>query len=152
VALFCKKNMSPLQRNSVRWMGVALLLTVAANIFTVGPNPVQKLWPFLSVLAVSPGHAPVWKTITATFVMLFPVLLAVFVASRYLAHEPDEFIRALITRAVLWGIASTMVADAVAGELMAASGETLPIALMNADVFFIATGFSFRLLLRRYSR
>lgn len=153
MGLFCRKNMTPLQRRMYRWMSVALLLTVIGNVLTVGaPDPLTKALPFLSVLEVSPGNTAVWKMIVAALVMLFPVLLAVFVAARYLAEEPDEFIRALVMRAVLWGIAWTLAADAIAGVWMAASGTTLPIALLNGDVLFIATMLSFRLAARRFSR
>lgn len=154
MALFCRnKNMTPLQRSSFRWMVVALLLTLGANVLTVGfPSAVTNVVPFLSVVAISPTNAPMWKLIGAVVVMLFPVLLAVFVAARYLAREPDEFIRAMLMRALLWGIAWTLSADAVAGVLMAASGQRLPIALLNADVLFIATMLSFRVAARRFSR
>lgn len=153
MALFCKKNMTPLQRSSYRWMGVALLLTLGANVLTMGvPSEVEHALPFLSVLTVSPANATVWKLIVAAVVMLFPVLLAVFVAARYLSRETDEFIRAMLMRALLWGIAWTLAADAVAGVWMASSGQTLPIALLNGDVLFIATMLSFRVAARSYSR
>lgn len=159
MALFCRKSMTPLQRSSMRWMGVALLLTIVANILTVGgPDPLRDTfpflrgWSFLTFLNIGPGNAPVWKLITVVAVTLLPVLLAVFVGARYLAEEPDEFIRALVMRAVLWGIAWTLAADAIAGVWMAASGRTLPIALLNGDVLFIATMLSFRLAARRFSR
>lgn len=153
MALFCKKHMTPLQRGSLRWMGVALLLTVCANLLTVGmPGVVSRAWPFLSVLSVSPANNSAWRMMAAAVVMVFPVLLAVFVGARYLAREPDEFIRALLMRALLWGIAWTLAADAVFGVLMAASGHSLPIALLNGDVLFVATGFSFRMTAWKYSR
>lgn len=153
MVLFCRKNMTPLQRRSMRWMGVALLLTIGANVLTVGgPNPLTEGFPLLSVLSVSPGHAPLWKVLAAAVMTLFPVLLAVFVAARYLAREPDEFIRAMVTRALLWGIACTMGADVIAELIMAVSGQTLPIALLNADVLFASTMLSFRLVTWRYSR
>jgi hypothetical protein len=108
--------------------------------------------PFLSALVIAPGHASAWKLIVAAVVMLFPVLLGVFVAARYLAAEPDEFIRALVTRALLWGIACTMAADAIATVVMAASGQTVFVALLNADVLFLSTMVSFRLVTWSYSR
>lgn len=153
MALFCKKNMTPLQRSSFRWMGVALLLTLGANVLTLGfPSAATNVVPFLSVLTVSPTNATFWRLLVAAVVMLFPILLAVFVAARYLTQEPDEFIRAMLMRALLWGIAWTLSADAVAGVLMAASGHALPIALLNGDVLFVATMLSFRVAAWSYSR
>lgn len=153
MSLLCRKNMTPLQRRAYRWMSVALLLTVVANVLTAdGRNPLARVLPFLSALAIAPGHATAWKLIVAVVVMLFPVLLAVFVAARYLAQEPDEFIRALLTRALLWGVACTMAADAIATVVMAASGQTVFVALLNADVLFLSTMVSFRLVTWSYSR
>lgn len=153
MGLFCRRNTTPLQRRAYRWMSVALLLTVIANVLTVeGPSAVTRVLPFLSVLSISPGDAPLWKLIVAAVVMLFPVLLGVFVAARYLGQEPDEFIRALVTRALLWGIACTLAADAIAGVVMAASGHGFPIALLNGDVLFLSTMASFRLAAWRFSR
>jgi hypothetical protein len=85
-------------------------------------------------------------------VMVLPVLLAVAVAARYLAKEPDEFIRSMVMRALLWGVACTMAADAIATVLMAADGSAFPIGLINADVFVLAAMISFRVITWRYTR
>ena len=153
MALFCKKNMTALQRSSYRWMGVALLLAVVANFLTpLRPDSVVYSVPLLSALAVAPGHAVFWKVMVVAVLQLSPVLLAVFVAARYLAAEPDEFIRAMLMRALLWGIACTMAADAIAGVAMMTSGNPFPIGLVNADVLFVSTMVSFRLATWRFSR
>ena len=153
MALFCRNNMTPVQRRTYRWMSVTLLLTVIANVLTVGvPDAVTKVLPFLSILEISPGHAPLWKMVVAGVLSLFPVLLAVLIAARYLGEEPDEFIRAMLMQALLWGIACTMAADAIAGVMMLASGQVIAIALLNADVLFVSTMVSFRLAARRFSR
>jgi hypothetical protein len=153
MALFCKKNMTPLQRSSFRWMGAALLLAVFANFLTpLRPDSVVYSVPLLSDLAVAPGHAEFWKVIVVAALQLLPVLLAVAVAAHYLAHEPDEFIRAMVMRALLWGIACTMAADAIAGVAMMTSGNPFPIGLVNADVLFVSTMVSFRVSAWRFSR
>lgn len=153
MALFCKKNMTRLQRSSYRWMGGALLLAVFANFLTpLKPDSLVYSVPLLSDLAVAPGHAALWKVIVVAALQLLPVLLAVVVAAHYLAHEPDEFIRAMVMRSLLWGIACTMAADAIAGVVMMTSGNPFPIGLLNADVLCISTAASFRLAAWRFSR
>jgi len=153
MSLFCKNKMTPLQRRSMRLMGAALLLTVCFNFLVPNAaNPLAILFPSLKALLATPGHAQKWLVFVLSALMLFPVLMAVFVGARYLAQEPDEFIRAVITRALLWGIACTMITDALIGALMATTGEPFPIVLLNADTLFIGTAVSFRLLMRRYSR
>lgn len=153
--MFCRnKRMTPLQRHSLRWMSIAMLLAVLMNFlfFSGSVNPLTKIMPFFSALTIEPGHAPIWKMLAAGAVMLFPVLLAVFVAARYLAQEPDEFIRSMVMRALLWGIACTMAVDAIISVTMAANGGAFPIELVNAEVLFVATMVSFRLVTWRYSR
>ena len=83
-------------------------------------------------------------------VSVIPVLFAVWVVGSYLKHEPDEFIRALVVRALLWGIAFTMAGDAIAGVLMRFYGGPLPIGVFNADLLFVSTGIAFRLIQRSY--
>jgi hypothetical protein len=152
MSLFCK-NLTPLQRQSMRLIGVAMILTVCFNFLVPNAaNPLMDLFPALKSLLGAPGHVEKWQVFALSALTLFPVLMAVFVGARYLAHEPDEFIRALITRALLWGIAWTMAADALIGALMTTTGEPFPIILLNADVLLISTMMSFRLLMRRYSR
>jgi hypothetical protein len=152
MSLFCK-NLTPLQRRSMRLIGVAMTLTVCFNFLVPNAaNPLIDLFPGLKSLLGVPGHVQKWQIFTLSALTLFPVLMAVFVGARYLAQEPDEFIRAVITRALLWGIACTMITDALIGALMTTTGEPLPIVLLNADALFVGTAVSFRLLMRRYSQ
>lgn len=153
MSLFCKRKMTPLQRRSIRWMGVAMLFTVFANFLTpLRPDSVVYSVPLLSELAVAPGNAELWKVVVVAAMQLLPLLVAVMVAAHYLAHELDEFIRVVVIRALLWGIACTMAADAIASVVMMTSGKPFPIGLVNADVLFISTMVSFRLVTWRYSR
>ena len=77
---------------------------------------------------------------------VFPVLLAVWAAARYLKSEPDEFIRAIAVKALLWGFAVTMAGDAIVGVLITAYGQPFPLSVMNADLFFASTGIAFRVV------
>jgi hypothetical protein len=92
------------------------------------------------------GHSPVLLAGVLSAVSLLPILLAVWAAARYLKSEPDEFIRALVVRALLWGFAITMAGNTVAGVLMNIYARPFPLAILNADLFFVSTGFAFRLI------
>ena len=152
--LFCKNKMTPLQRRALGWVSVVLFFTVAANFLTKfsSTDPLLEFFPFLSALVIRPGHAPLWAMLVVTVVMVFPVLLAMLVGARYLAQEPDEFIRSMVMQALLWGMACTMAADAIVSVMMAAGGRPFPMGLLNADVFVVAALLSFRLVTWRYSR
>ena len=132
----CKRNMTELQRRSVRSLAVTLLLLVAIQM--------------TSHILSTPAHPLPRPAMALQLASVVPILLAVGVAGRYLSAEPDEFVRALVVRAMLWGFAVTMVGDAVLGALMMSDGRAFPLGLYNADLFLIATGLAFRLLQRGY--
>jgi hypothetical protein len=147
----CSKNMTPLQRRSTQMMGSAMLLTVLTNLTTPNlPNPLVDMFPGLSQLAAHNAHpSPLLLGLLSALAVL-PVLLAVWVAARYLKAEPDEFIRALVVRSLLWGFAITMAGDAIAGVFMSVYAHPFPLTILNADLFFASTGIAFRLLQRSY--
>jgi hypothetical protein len=147
----CSKNMTPLQRRSTQLMGSAMLLTVITNLTTPNlPNPLVDMFPALSQLAAHNAHpSPLLLGVLSALAVL-PVLLAVWVAARYLKAEPDEFIRALVVRSLLWGFAITMAGDAITGVLMSVDPRPFPLTILNADLFFASTGIAFRLLQRSY--
>jgi hypothetical protein len=147
----CSKNMTPLQRRSTQLMGSAMLLTVITNLTTPNlPNPLVDMFPALSQLAAHNAHpSPLLLGVLSALAVL-PVLLAVWIAARYLKAEPDEFIRALVVRSLLWGFAITMAGDAITGVLMSVDPRPFPLTILNADLFFASTGIAFRLLQRSY--
>jgi hypothetical protein len=147
----CSKNLTPLQRRSTQLMGSAMLLTVVTNLTTPNlPNPLVDMFPALSQLAAHNAHPSSLLLGLLSALAVLPVLLAVWVAARYLKAEPDEFIRALVVRALLWGFAVTMAGDAIAGVLMSVDSRPFPLTILNADLFFASTGIAFRLLQRSY--
>ena len=97
-----------------------MLLTVITNLTTPSlPNPLVDLFPALSQLAAHHAHpSPLLVGVLSALAVL-PVLLAVWVAAHYLKAEPDEFVRTLVVRSLLWGFAVTMAGDAIAGVLTA---------------------------------
>jgi hypothetical protein len=108
------------------------------------------MFPALSQLAAHHAHpSPLLLGVLSALAVL-PVLLAVWIAARYLKAEPDEFIRALVVRSLLWGFAVTMAGDAITGVLMSVDPRPFPLTILNADLFFASTGIAFRLLQRSY--
>ena len=147
----CNRNLTPLQRRSMQLMGSTLLLTVLTNLSTPTlPNPLLDVFPGLSQSLARHGHSSALFAGMLSALAVIPVLLAVWVAARYLRAEPDEFVRALVVRALLWGFAVTMAGNAVASVLMNVYGRPFPLTLLNADLFFASTGIAFRLLQRSY--
>lgn len=137
MSLFCNSHFSPLQRRSIRQLGVAIFLTAALNI--------------VDRYRLEHGHASALLLPLLAVLSVLPVVFAIWVVGRYLAAEQDEFIRVLVVRALLWGLAITMSGDAVAGVLMEYYSSPFPLALLNADLLFFSTGVAFRLLQRSYS-
>jgi hypothetical protein len=139
------KHLSPLQRKTLLFMSGAMMLTILTNFsdrHTV--NPLKDIFPALGQLQT--GHpSPLLASILSA-VAVFPVLLAVWAAARYLKSEPDEFIRAIAVKALLWGFAVTMAGDAIVGVLITAYGQPFPLSVMNADLFFASTGIAFRVV------
>ncbi len=147
----CNRNLSPLQRRSLQLMGGAIMLAVLTNFTTPNlPNPLVDMFPSLSQLTARHGHPSALLVGLLSAFAVLPVLLAVWVAARYLKAEPDEFIRALVIRALLWGFAVTMAGNAVAGVFMNVYARAFPLTLLNADLFFASTGIAFRLVQRTY--
>jgi hypothetical protein len=149
--LLCNKNLTPLQRRSMQRMGAALVLTVVTNLSTPSlPNPFRNLFPGLSQLTPSYAHSSVFLVALLSGLSVLPVLLAVWLAASYLAAEPDEFIRALVVKALLWGFAVTMAGNTIAGVLMNIYSEPFPLSVLNADLFFASGLIAFRILQRSY--
>ncbi len=132
---WCNRQMTVLQRRSVQKLGG--VMGVTAGLSLLGRD-----W-------FTVGHTAAWAVVVSALSVL-PVLAAVAIVGRYLAAEPDEFIRALVTRALLWGVAVTMVGDAVVGALLQVYGGHLPLVVLNGDLLFAGTGVAFRLLQRGY--
>lgn len=85
------------------------------------------------------GHTAKWAAMVSVLSVL-PVLAAIGIVGRYLAAEPDEFIRALLTRALLWGFAVAMVGDAVAGALTEVYGGHLPVVVLTRICCLLGLG------------
>ena len=128
------KNLSLLQRKSLQQVSTMMGCAVALNTAMRG----------------SPASHSVWATVFLACMSVLPLVAGIVIAGRYLAREDDEFVRALVVRALLWGFAITMVSDAFAGTLTNFYGGQLPWALLNVDIFFASTGLAFAFLRRSY--
>jgi hypothetical protein len=149
--LFCRRKLTPLQQRSLQLTGSAMILTVVTNLSTPRlPNPLVDMFPALGRMASPSAHAPLSVASAVALIAVVPIVMVVWIAGRYLKAEPDEFIRALVMRALLWGFAVAMVGNAVAGVFMNIYGRTFPLTVLDADLFFVSGGIAFRLLQRSY--
>jgi hypothetical protein len=151
MSLLCDKRLTPLQRRSMQQMGGILTLTVLTNLVTPNlPNPLLDIFPGLARFIAIHEHASVsFAGLLALFSVL-PVLLAVWVVAHYLMAEPDEFIRALVVQALLWGFAVTMAGNAVASAFINLYARPFPLTVLCGDLFFASSLIAFRLLQRSY--
>ncbi|HMF54495.1 MAG TPA: hypothetical protein VK593_09105 [Edaphobacter sp.] len=141
----CKKNLTPLQRRSIQRMGSAMILTLLTNLSTPNlPNPLFDVFPRLSPFLVRHEHSSALVVVLMAMVSALPILAAVWIAGRYLTQEPDEFIRSLVTRSLLWGFAATMAGTAAMSVWMNVSSRPFPLMVLNADLFFLSSALAFR--------
>lgn len=146
----CQRNMTPLQRRSLQMIGGAFLLTLLTNLSTPNlPNPLFDLFPALPSFLTHHEHSSAIVALIAVLSVL-PILLTVWIAGQYLTKEPDEFIRSLVTRALLWGFAVTMAGTAMMSVWMNVYSKPFPLMVLNADLFFISSVLAFRILQRSY--
>lgn len=133
--LFCRKNLSLVQRKAMNSLVGVMGAAVSLTILFRESQPVGGL--LRSALLVS-------------VVETLPLLALVVVIARYLRQETDEFVRALVVRALLCGFAFTIVADGLIGSLMNLYAFHLPWTLLNLDLFCAGAMVSFRVLRRAY--
>ncbi len=135
----CEKSWSPLQRRTSRqFRGVMGGLVAASTVTAVLRSPSSG----------TPSALDQWFF---ALLPMLPLIAAVLVARRYLAEETDEFVKALAIRAMLSGLAITLLCDVLAGSVaVAAHLVRIPWALMTADLFVVATMMSFRVMRRAY--
>lgn len=144
------KGLTTLQRRSIQRIRSVLILTLVTNFASPGvSNPLFELFPSLAQFMFRQRVSAVYAG-SLSLLSLLPILFAVWTAAHYLRSELDEFVRTLVTRALLWGFAMTMAGDAVLGVLTTVYGRPFPISLLNADVFVASTIIAFRLLRRSY--
>lgn len=146
--LFCRKHFSPLQRRftmlfSFTLIATAVLFSAQVSFFEghLGLHAAQSSQPLRYLFLVLPA---------------IPFLGMMLLIPRYLVREKDEFVRTLVTQALLWGFAIPMVIDTVCGFLWntwpagTATSVLKVLPMLNVDLFCIAAMFALRLEGRRY--
>jgi hypothetical protein len=121
VLTFKKKNLSPLQRRSIALFAVCMCSVVALTLLRWDTSSLPVSTSVKYLLAVSPA---------------LPVAAMMAVVGRYVARETDEFIKTMVTQAVLWAVGFTLIADIIMGALaqfMPQMGRLLP--LVSIDLF-----------------
>ena len=151
MSILCANRFTPLQRRSVQRFGGIMLLTVATNFTNLNlPNFLFDIFPGLQQTLQHHQHPSAILLVLFSVVAVIPVMLAMWVAGNYLTSEPDEFIRSLVIRALLWGFAFTMAGVAVAGVFMNLYNRPFPLTILSADIFFISSALALRICLRSY--
>jgi hypothetical protein len=144
--LGCRNNLTALQRRSIQRTAGVLILTVITNLFIPrASNPLLDIVPGLGRF-LARQHASLGLAGILSALSLLPVVLAVWIAAAYLKAEPDEFVRMLLVRALLWGFTVTMAGDAILGVLTMLYAHPFPVSVLNADLFIVGTGVAFRVL------
>jgi len=133
--MFKNKHLSALQRRSIRLFAICMLAVVGLTLlrWDTSTLPIPTLLSYL--LAVSPA---------------LPVAAMMVVVGRYVARETDEFIKTLVTQAVLWAVGFTLILDIVMGALaqfMPQMGRLLP--LVSIDLFCLVFGIALASNLRK---
>jgi hypothetical protein len=138
MSLLCQNKMSPHQRRYLRVFGAMLGITAFFTMLmrdAIKSNHLSR--PVLYALAV---------------LSAIPVLGIIVVIGKYLSTEKDEFIRSMVTQALLWGLGVMMVADFIYAFLADYAWGAHPIPIMNIDIFLVATGIAFRILMWRHQQ
>jgi hypothetical protein len=129
----CNRQISPLQRRSIRVFGTCLVLVAVTELIWVDGFAKNK-----------PSIA-----ITALFAALPAILVAAMIVNigRYLARETDEFIRTLVVVSMLWSFGIIMVVDTVLGVLFRSSAGLHILPMLNIDLFCVVTPLALRIQL-----
>lgn len=128
---FCNKQLSPLQLRSLRPFGANLAGT--AILVTIAHNRYEQAHPSILMIYLLAAIAAV------------PVIAVIAIVGRYLARETDEFVRMMVTQALLWGLGVTFVADTFLGCLFAYPSISEVIPPLNLDLFVVSAGVALRI-------
>lgn len=140
--LACRNRINPLQRRFAVLFSSTLLATAVLFLLSVHFREGH--------LGINPHSASQALNYGISLLPVIPFLAMVLLIPRYLRQEKDEFIRALVTRALLLGFAVPMVLDTIVGFVW----RPLPFAdampMFNVDLFCITALIALTSQLRRY--
>lgn len=128
------KDLSQFQRRYAQLFWSSIILTAFLTMMTrtLFKN-YHPTGPFAWLLAVVPA---------------LPFIGTVVIASRYIAHEKDEFIRAQVLLALLQGSLITLISTVVYSFLQNFLDISGPPAMFYVDIFLVASMFALRIHLR----
>lgn len=138
----CCKQLMGFQRRFLLLFGLTLLAT-------------SLLYGASEKTIIDSTQISTWAKMLSTLPAI-PFLVMILLIPRYLRQETDEFVRALVLRAVLWGFAVPMVLDTIWAFLWrlwpveAAMGMLRVMPMLNVDLFCITALVAVTVQSRRY--
>ena len=136
MSLFCQNKMSPHQRRYLRTFGATLAITAFVEMMTGDAAKNSHLsHPVLYALAL---------------LAAIPVIGMIVIIGKYLSTEKDEFIRNMVTQALLWGLGVMMVGESIYAFLADYAWAARPLLILDIDIFFVAAAIAFRILMWRH--
>ncbi len=142
MSFFCKKKLNPLQRRFARLFSITLLATAVLFLLKSGFDEGH--------LGFGPHASSQGLTYAVSLLPVIPFLAMMLLIPRYLGQEKDEFVRALVLRALLIGFAVPMVIDTVAGFVWKSASFADAMPMFNIDLFCVAALVALTMQLRRY--
>ncbi len=134
----CKSKLSPLQRRTMSLLGATLGICSALSV---------------TLHQIEPNHFMTATNLFLAVVGAAPIIFTMILLGRYLTQETDEYVRALVVRALLWGFGLIMVADTVLGYVFAfeavSSIHLRTLGVFNLEIFLITAGISLRIQMWR---
>jgi hypothetical protein len=128
------KDLSQFQRRSIQLFSSSIIFTALLNMMIrTWFKDYHPAGPFAWLLAIVPA---------------LPFIGTIVIASRYIAREKDEFIRAQVLLALLQGSFITLVITVVYSFLQNFLEIPGPPAMFYVDIFLIASMFALRFHLR----
>lgn len=142
---FCSKQLNPFQRRFL--LLCALTLIATALLFLLGETFREGEWPFHG------AHASGLAMFVLSGLPIFPFIAMMLLVPRYFTQEKDEFVRTLVTRAMLWAFALPMILDTILGfvaPLTLTAEAAQAVSMVNVDIFCVTAMFAVVLQSRRY--
>jgi|CZKF01.1.fsa_nt_gi hypothetical protein len=130
------RGLSPLQRQTLKrlWV-IVMVMSSAGCVFTTidkGGNGTK-------------AHATFYTLLMA--ISIFAILITL---GRYLAQETDEFIRMIVVKALLWGVAVSTAVDAILSTVQVWCGDVglMPGLQMWSNFYFFLMGAMFSVVIQ----
>jgi hypothetical protein len=120
---FCRRDLSPYQRRSVRTIEIMMGICIAISIL---------------LQAILERHHPSVGTRYGMAVLsIAPIVMTIILIARYLRGEKDEYLRNLVVESMLWGLGIVMVADSFFSYVDLHS-TIIPFGSLSMDIFVVA--------------